>query len=163
MPSFLQKLPIGDLGRSTPFWQFHFLVAQYKAPDRIDQIQLQLQLCTDLGNVVRVAYSQGIIFMKYFLFIQVKQYWEYTFQCKFPPVPSEWADSGRKVCTGKEDLATSGSALFDVSDLRKEYNVYKAVYALAHALHDMLQCVSGRGPFTGHSCASLDTIQPWQV
>ena len=96
------------------------------------------------------------------MFLQVRQFWEHTFQCKFAPLPSEWVDAGGRVCTGQEDLATSGTRLF-VSELRVDYNVYKAVYALAHALHDMLQCVPGRGPFTGHSCASLLTIQPWQV
>ena len=69
-------------------------------------------------------------------------------------------DEDRVLCTGKEDLAKTWLIS---SDLRYEFNVYNAVYDLAHALHDMLQCVPGRGPFTGHSCASLDTIQPWQV
>ena len=97
------------------------------------------------------------------MFLQVRQFWEHTFQCKFAPLPSEWVDNGGGVCTGQEDLGTAETSLLDVSDLRPEYNVYKAVYALAHALHDMLQCVPGRGPFIGHSCASLQTIQLWQV
>ena len=93
----------------------------------------------------------------------MRQFWEHTFQCKFAPLPSEWVDAGGRVCNGQEDLGTSDTTLFDVSNLRLEYNVYKAVYALAHALHDMLQCVPGRGPFAGHSCAGVQTIQPWQV
>ena len=93
----------------------------------------------------------------------MRQFWENTFQCKFAPLPSEWVVSGGRVCSGQEDLGTAQTKLLDVSDLRLEYNVYKAVYALAHALHDMLQCVPGRGPFPGHSCATLHTIQPWQV
>ena len=97
------------------------------------------------------------------VFLQVRHFWENAFQCKFAPLPSEWVDAGGGVCTGQEDLGTAETTLLDVSELRLEYNVYKAVYALAHALHDMLQCVPGRGPFTGHSCASLQTIQPWQV
>ena len=97
------------------------------------------------------------------VFFQVRQFWEHTFRCKFTPFPSEWVEAGGRVCTGQEDLGTAQTKLLDVSDLRSEYNVYKAVYALAHALHDMLQCEPGRGPFTGHSCASLQTIQPWQV
>ena len=97
------------------------------------------------------------------MFLQLRQFWEHTFQCQFPPVPSEWKDAGGKVCSGAEDLAASESPLLDVSNLRAAYNVYNGVYALAHALHDLLQCVPGRGPFSGHSCASLLTIQPWQV
>ena len=94
--------------------------------------------------------------------LQVRQFWERTFQCKFAPLPSEWVDAGGRVCTGQEDLGTAESDLSDAPD-GFMYNVYKAVYALAHALHDMLQCVPGRGPFTGHSCATLQTMQPWQV
>lgn len=55
------------------------------------------------------------------------------------------------------------SELFDVSNLRPEYNVYKAVYALAYAIDDMLQCEPGQGPFSGSSCATLQKLDPWQV
>uniref|UniRef100_A0A4W6FCD8 G-protein coupled receptors family 3 profile domain-containing protein n=1 Tax=Lates calcarifer TaxID=8187 RepID=A0A4W6FCD8_LATCA len=47
-----------------------------------------------------------------------------------------------------EDLESVETEFLDVSDLRSEYNVYKAVYALAYALDDMLQCEPGRGPFS---------------
>ena len=72
-------------------------------------------------------------------------------------------ESGRAICTGDEDLENVETELLDVSNLRPEYNVYKAVYALAYALDDMLQCVPERGPFSGRSCASLQRLEPWQV
>ena len=72
-------------------------------------------------------------------------------------------EGGGKVCTGEENLQTVETEFLDVSDLRPEYNIYKAVYALAYALHEMLQCEPGRGPFRDHSCASLQTLEPWQV
>lgn len=99
-----------------------------------------------------------------FLFaFQVSQFWEDVFQCRFAPPPVGWVETGGALCSGQEDLNKVDSELFDVSNLRPEYNVYKAVYALAHALDDMLQCVPGRGPFSGHSCASLQSLEPWQV
>uniref|UniRef100_A0A667X2B7 G-protein coupled receptors family 3 profile domain-containing protein n=1 Tax=Myripristis murdjan TaxID=586833 RepID=A0A667X2B7_9TELE len=67
------------------------------------------------------------------------------------------------ICLCFEDLESLATTFLDMSDLRPEYNVYKAVYALAYALDDMLQCVPGRGPFSGHSCASLQKLQPWQL
>ncbi|KAM4627570.1 extracellular calcium-sensing receptor-like [Polymixia lowei] len=93
----------------------------------------------------------------------VRLFWEDTFQCRFSPAPSKLVDAGGRLCTGQEDLGNVDFVFLDVSDLRPEYNVYKAVYALAHALHDMLQCVPGRGPFTGHSCASLERLELWQL
>uniref|UniRef100_A0AAY5K4M6 G-protein coupled receptors family 3 profile domain-containing protein n=1 Tax=Esox lucius TaxID=8010 RepID=A0AAY5K4M6_ESOLU len=88
-------------------------------------------------------------------------FWETMFECEFKP-PSVLVEVGKNVCTGQEDLRAVESGFADVSDLRPEYNVYKAVYALAHALHDLLQCVPGRGPFSGHSCASIKKLEPWQ-
>uniref|UniRef100_A0A8C2WKU4 G-protein coupled receptors family 3 profile domain-containing protein n=1 Tax=Cyclopterus lumpus TaxID=8103 RepID=A0A8C2WKU4_CYCLU len=94
---------------------------------------------------------------------QVMQFWEYTFHCRFAPPPAGWVEAGGEVCTGQEDLESVGTELLDVSDLRPEYNIYKAVYALAYALDDMLQCEPGRGPFSGHSCATLQILKPWQL
>ncbi|KAM6932218.1 extracellular calcium-sensing receptor-like [Lycodopsis pacificus] len=93
----------------------------------------------------------------------VMQFWEYTFQCRFAPPPAGWMEAGGELCTGQEDLESGGAELLDVSDLRPEYNIYKAVYALAYALDDLLQCKPGRGPFSGHSCATLQTSEPWQL
>ncbi|XP_049432619.1 extracellular calcium-sensing receptor-like [Epinephelus fuscoguttatus] len=93
----------------------------------------------------------------------VNQFWEHTFQCKFAPPQAGWVEAGGSLCTGQEDLENVDTELFDISNLRPEYNVYKAVYALAYALDDMLQCEPGRGPFSGHSCGSLQRLEPWQV
>ncbi|XP_035240802.1 extracellular calcium-sensing receptor-like [Anguilla anguilla] len=87
----------------------------------------------------------------------VNMFWEEMFSCRFK------ADSPGRVCTGQESLEGTESAYSDVSALRQSYNVYKAVYALAHALHDLLLCTPGTGPFPGHSCAELHTLQPWQL
>ncbi|XP_029027134.1 extracellular calcium-sensing receptor-like [Betta splendens] len=93
----------------------------------------------------------------------VNQFWEYTFRCRFSPAPAGWVEDGGQLCTGKEDLEKEKAEILDVSDLRPEYNVYKAVYSLAYALHDLLQCESGQGPFTDNSCGSLQRLEPWQL
>uniref|UniRef100_A0A8C8EXT0 G-protein coupled receptors family 3 profile domain-containing protein n=1 Tax=Oncorhynchus tshawytscha TaxID=74940 RepID=A0A8C8EXT0_ONCTS len=92
----------------------------------------------------------------------VRQFWEAVFGCRLEP-PAGWVEAGGDVCTGQEDLRDVETNYGDVSELRPEYSAYKAVYALAHALHDLLQCVPGRGPFSGHSCASLERLEPWQL
>ncbi|XP_070684696.1 extracellular calcium-sensing receptor-like [Pempheris klunzingeri] len=92
---------------------------------------------------------------------EVKQFWEHTFQCRFDP--ADWVEAGGALCTGQEDLEKVETEFLDLSNLRPEYNVYKAVYALVYALDKLLQCEPGRGPFSGHSCATLQTLEPWQL
>ncbi|XP_076729683.1 extracellular calcium-sensing receptor-like [Maylandia zebra] len=93
----------------------------------------------------------------------VTQFWEFTFQCRFAPPPTGWLEGGGAICTGKEDLENADTEFLEISNLRPEYNVYKAVYALAYSLDDMLQCKPGRGSFSGDSCATLQSLEPWQL
>ncbi|KAM4590215.1 extracellular calcium-sensing receptor-like [Fundulus diaphanus] len=93
----------------------------------------------------------------------IRQFWEHTFQCRFAPPPVDWLEAGGALCSGEEDLETVQTEFLDVSNLRPEYNIYKAVYALAYALDGMLQCQPGRGPFSSHSCASMKKLEAWQV
>ena len=104
-----------------------------------------------------------IIYKTVFNILQVSQFWEFTFECRFAPPLAGWVEAGGTLCTGQENLEDVETELLDVSNLRPEYNVYKAVYALAYALDDMLQCEPGSGPFSGHSCGSLKELEPWQV
>lgn len=45
-------------------------------------------------------------------------------------------------CTGSEDLRDTDRSYTDMSQFRISYNVYKAVYTIAHALHTLLNCDS---------------------
>ncbi|XP_053479648.1 extracellular calcium-sensing receptor-like [Ictalurus furcatus] len=94
----------------------------------------------------------------------VRIFWEEMFGCRFDSAGMQTAGKDKiMLCTGDEDLSSTNTAYSDTSELRASYNVYKAVYALAHALHDLTQCQDGKGPFNGHSCARISTLQPWQV
>ncbi|XP_028681633.2 extracellular calcium-sensing receptor-like [Erpetoichthys calabaricus] len=96
----------------------------------------------------------------------VIQFWEELFKCKFPQSIREQNESillSSRICTGTEDMNSVKSGYGDVSELRSSYNVYKAVYAIAQALHNLMNCENGNGPFESRSCADIKSAQPWQL
>ncbi|XP_028647769.2 extracellular calcium-sensing receptor-like [Erpetoichthys calabaricus] len=76
------------------------------------------------------------------------QFWENIFDCSFNNTTS-------KICTGSENLQQVNNLYTDVSELRITYNVYKAVYAVAYALHDLLACQDNQGPCTANQKDAL--------
>lgn len=92
-------------------------------------------------------------------------FWEEVFQCSLGTQPGDLHahSEGKPPCSGTEELRSVKNIYFDVSQLRISYNVYKAVYAIAHALEAMRSCLKGNGPFFQQTCPDLDNIQPWQV
>ncbi|XP_036934359.1 extracellular calcium-sensing receptor-like [Acanthopagrus latus] len=73
----------------------------------------------------------------------VNMFWEELFGCELESTDENNKGASKKpVCTGSEDLRYTDSSYTDVSQVRISYNVYKAVYAIAHALHALLNCDS---------------------
>uniref|UniRef100_A0A672GGW9 Olfactory receptor C family, r1 n=1 Tax=Salarias fasciatus TaxID=181472 RepID=A0A672GGW9_SALFA len=76
------------------------------------------------------------------------EFWEKEFGCS----PSTNASSNEypadkkaslPPCSGTESLEEVQNLFTDTSQLRVTYNVYVAVYAVAHALHSLLSCSTG--------------------
>lgn len=73
-----------------------------------------------------------------------KELWETVFDCK---LPSQQTVGSRSMCTGNESLDNVQNQYTDVTELQIANNVYKAVYAVAHAINSII------------SCSKLDTNQ----
>lgn len=90
----------------------------------------------------------------------VQQLWEALYGCSPSLSPSSPL---MPPCSGQETLLEQHSAYMNTSSPRVAYNVYKAVYAIAHSLHNLLHCQAGAGPFHNRSCAHSTNVHPWQV
>ncbi|XP_069752993.1 vomeronasal type-2 receptor 1 isoform X2 [Narcine bancroftii] len=116
----------------------------------------------------------------------INEFWERAFDCMWPEhsvAISRMADTkmaehsktgvdgrihnispiSQRFCTGNEELNEIDNTYTDVSQLRLTYSVYKSVYTVAHALHNMYTCRTGEGPFVNGSCANIKDFQPWQL
>ncbi|XP_073350568.1 extracellular calcium-sensing receptor-like [Pagrus major] len=89
----------------------------------------------------------------------VRDFWEDVFDCAL----NRSANTQKKPCSGSESLQNVKSTFTDVSELRFTHNVYKSVYAVAHALDNLIKCEGVKGLFSNGSCADTKHIQPWQV
>ncbi|XP_039360143.1 extracellular calcium-sensing receptor isoform X1 [Mauremys reevesii] len=111
-----------------------------------------------------------------------KEFWEETFNCYLPegsknhPASASFhkgheEGSGvgnstaafRPPCTGEENITNVETPYMDFTHLRISYNVYLAVYSIAHALQDIYTCTPGKGLFTNGSCADIKKVEAWQV
>ncbi|XP_030258074.1 extracellular calcium-sensing receptor-like [Sparus aurata] len=66
------------------------------------------------------------------------EFWEKLFDCKFKH--SESSLENQRECTGHEDVTEVQNTFTDMSLMPIFYNIYKGVYAVAHALHNILSC-----------------------
>ncbi|KAM9324375.1 LOW QUALITY PROTEIN: extracellular calcium-sensing receptor-like [Gastrophryne carolinensis] len=123
------------------------------------------------GTIGLAKYSSDIPGFKDFLYsiapakfpndIFIKEFWELVFGCRWNKVLNDGANT--TVCTGKEDVTKLDNSVYSTTDFRFAVSVFNAVNAVAHAIHDMLSCTFGNGPFINRSCANVEDFQPWQL
>ncbi|XP_072329543.1 extracellular calcium-sensing receptor-like isoform X1 [Scyliorhinus torazame] len=92
----------------------------------------------------------------------LEEFWESTFSCRLSS-PRNKANGTEQECTGREKLQTIKNTYTDSSHLRVTYNVYKATYALAHALHNMFSCEAMNGASTTSTCKHASNYQSQQL
>ncbi|XP_041918948.1 extracellular calcium-sensing receptor isoform X2 [Alosa sapidissima] len=87
-------------------------------------------------------------------------FWEELFGCRLEF--GSHSVSEIPLCSGNEDLSSHKTS-YSESPVRIAYNVYKAVYAIAHALHKLLQCGSLWRNATQTGCKRTTTFTPRQL
>ncbi|XP_070794428.1 vomeronasal type-2 receptor 116-like [Pituophis catenifer annectens] len=87
-------------------------------------------------------------------------WWEFVFGCKFHK-SGEILPKGKKQCTGKENLQNLPNYTFEKRMTGESYNIYNAVYALAHALHAMHE--SRAQPTMMRLGKRISDVQSWQI
>ncbi|XP_059187092.1 extracellular calcium-sensing receptor-like [Centropristis striata] len=78
----------------------------------------------------------------------IKDFWETEFKCN---------NINMDTCKENQDLIELRDYYDDVAKLRYSSNIYKAIYAVAHSLHNILKCSESQG------CDKTVNITPWQV
>ncbi|XP_053356457.1 extracellular calcium-sensing receptor-like [Clarias gariepinus] len=89
-----------------------------------------------------------------------KELWETIFNCKL--LTQENADIKQR-CKSNESLNQVVNLYTDVSELRIANNIYKAVYAVAYALHKRYGCLKKGSEQEGPVCTNISDNNPWQV
>ncbi|XP_006637501.2 extracellular calcium-sensing receptor-like [Lepisosteus oculatus] len=89
----------------------------------------------------------------------LNEFWESMFNCSLISKTS----GKTKPCRGTENLKEINNQYTDVSDMRILNNVHKAVYAIAHSLHNLLKCTNEQETLNGKTCANKSNTEPWQV
>uniref|UniRef100_A0A3Q1IUL4 G-protein coupled receptors family 3 profile domain-containing protein n=1 Tax=Anabas testudineus TaxID=64144 RepID=A0A3Q1IUL4_ANATE len=94
----------------------------------------------------------------------VRDFWETVVGCR-PVFPGEHdgTQTANTMCTGNETLLNSQHMFFNVTDLRIGYNVYKAVYSIAHALHQPCLNISEIQPNQNGDPPAYYDIINWQL
>ncbi|CAL8353054.1 unnamed protein product [Lota lota] len=85
----------------------------------------------------------------------LSEFWEAAFNCLL----EKRADSADRVCDGTEDIQKLQNPFTDTSQLRITNMVYKAVYAIAHAIHNIV-CKKINSKI---QCDQFMKIEPVQV
>ncbi|XP_053329110.1 extracellular calcium-sensing receptor-like [Spea bombifrons] len=129
-----------------------------------------------LNNTIGIARSRKILpnfsrFLqtlspsRYPTMLAIRQFWERSFNCKWVATNSSLGSlsTTSRVCTGLEKLATDDITEFNDPTSQAVYMAHNAIYAIAHALNDLLSCKDKEGPFQQSSCADKTDFQPWQL
>ncbi|XP_066566548.1 extracellular calcium-sensing receptor-like [Amia ocellicauda] len=88
----------------------------------------------------------------------LNEFWEKAFDCS---LSNRGNQTSTNICTGFESLKDLNNQYTD--ELRISNNVYKAVYAVAYSLHNLLGCKTHQASNVNQTCRETIQTEPWQV
>ncbi|XP_070588354.1 vomeronasal type-2 receptor 26-like [Erythrolamprus reginae] len=88
------------------------------------------------------------------------EWWETLFNC-YIPQPGKVPPKGEEQCTGKESFEDIPDFIFEIRMRGESYNIYNAIYAVAHALHAIYG--SGARPAMLKFGKRILNVEPWQI
>ncbi|KAH0626606.1 hypothetical protein JD844_001686 [Phrynosoma platyrhinos] len=156
---FFALPPLGKVWIITSHWDFATL-----SFEQIWDIQ------TFYGSISSSVHSnQPLGFQEFVQMIRPSQckedgfildFWEQAFICSLR-MPN--GQEEEKSCTGKEKLETLPGTLFEMNMTGHSYNIYNAVYAVAHSLHATLESISKHGRLIKGKKLVPQDVYPWLI
>ncbi|KAH0626602.1 hypothetical protein JD844_001682 [Phrynosoma platyrhinos] len=156
---FLGLPPLGKVWIVTSHWDF---------------ASLSLQKIWDLqslhGSISFTVHSnQPLGFQEFIHMIRpswakedgfIQDFWEQAFDCS---LKRNNRHEENKHCSGEEELKTLPGTLFEMKMTGHSYNIYNAVYAVAHALHAIHESSTKHGSVIKGARLALSNVPLWLV
>ncbi|XP_053216015.1 vomeronasal type-2 receptor 26-like [Podarcis raffonei] len=156
--SYVSWPPLGKVWIVTSHWDFTSV-----------SIQKTWDMQTFHGSISFTAHSnQPPGFQKFIEEIKpfgvkgdgfIQDFWEQAFSCSL----KKQEEDEKETCTGEEKLESIPGILFEMKMTGHSYSVYNAVYAVAHALHDLYRLRLKHRRLLEDWRLVFQKVQPWQI
>ncbi|KAK9408939.1 type-2 vomeronasal receptor [Crotalus adamanteus] len=158
-----------EVMRNTPFQKVWILTSHWKL--NVVGSKNVLQLIKPFHGALHFRYHTGDVsgFNRFLLSLDplnpqgdlfLSPWWERLFGCMIHK-PGKSLEKGKRTCTGKENLENVPTYVFERSMTDESYNIYNAIYAVAHALHAMYGSVTQ--PIMKRRGKRSSSVQSWQI
>ncbi|XP_053216026.1 vomeronasal type-2 receptor 26-like [Podarcis raffonei] len=154
--------PLGKVWIVTSHWDFASL-----------SIQKNWEIQTFHGSISLTVHSnQPLGFQRFIQMLSpfwakgdgfIQEFWKQVFNCLFKMSDDSDEGNENETCTGKEKLESLPGILFEMDMIGHSYNVYNAVYALAHALEAIYKSNSKYRGLEERGKLTFPNVQSWQV
>uniref|UniRef100_A0A8D2IJD1 G-protein coupled receptors family 3 profile domain-containing protein n=1 Tax=Varanus komodoensis TaxID=61221 RepID=A0A8D2IJD1_VARKO len=157
---FLDLPPLGKVCIITSHWDF-----------ALHSLQKMWDMQTFHGSISFSVHSNQPLEFQMFEYILrpskakgdgfILDFWEQAFNCllKMP----DGREEGKEICSGHEKLESLPGTFFEMEMTGHSYNVYNAVYAVAHALHAIYDTRFKGRRLAEREVLAHQNVQPWQV